>query len=362
MTRVYITVDTELSASHFAHHGREGLSENFDRAILGRTATGDVGIVHQMRRLDAHGLKAVFFVDPLPGLVVGPDIVKRIVHPILDHGHDVQLHVHSEWLAFAERSPVDGRTGRNIGDFSLADQFRIIGVARDLLTDAGAPAPIAFRAGNYGANDDTLRALARLGIRYDSSFCPGIARSACRITLSADVLAPVDHCGVIEVPVGAITGWGEGRRHVQLTALSAWEMAAAIEHAVASNQASFSLVSHSFELLNRRQGTVNPIVARRFDRLCALLAGRKDITTGTYIACPPVVPPPWRHVETLPHSPVRTALRLGEQFLSNHLFGETPSPRLMPHGRLWMASQRIIHPLHHLVPLQNLAMDALTAF
>lgn len=362
MTRVYITVDTELSASHFEAYGRAGLAENFDRAILGRTAAGDVGIIHQMRRLDEHDLKAVFFVDPLPALAVGPDIVKRIVQPILDHGHDVQLHVHSEWLAFAARSPVDGRTGKNIGDFSMADQFRIIGLARDLLVDAGAPLPVAFRAGNYGANDDTLRALARLGIRYDSSFCPGIARSACRISLSNDILAPVRHCGVIEVPVGAIAGLGEGRRHVQLTALSAWEMTAAIDHAVATGQASFSLVSHSFELLNRRRGTINAIVARRFDRLCATLAGRSDIATCTYADRPPLVQPSWRLVRTLPHSPVRTAFRVGEQLLSNHLFGEKPAKGLLDSGRFWVASHSLMRPLHHMLPLQNLAMDALTAF
>ena len=59
-----------------------------------------------------------------------------------------------------------------MADFSLDDQKRLLAVGRDLLTDAGAPPPTAFRAGNYGANDDTLRALATLGFTWDSSFNP----------------------------------------------------------------------------------------------------------------------------------------------------------------------------------------------
>ena len=81
---------------------------------------------------------------------------------------------------------------------------------------ASAPAPVAFRAGNYGANDDTLRALAMLGITHDSSHCPALVGGACQISLGSDDRDPVLHHRIIEVPAGTIGTLGGGqdyRRH-----------------------------------------------------------------------------------------------------------------------------------------------------
>ncbi|MEJ7926606.1 hypothetical protein WG908_07535 [Sphingobium sp. AN641] len=322
MLRFYLTVDTELSSGHFARRGRAGLDANFASAIDGRTGRGPVGVAHQIDVLDAHGMKGVFFVDPLPALAVGIDVIKRIVHPILEREHDVQLHAHSEWLSFATRSPVGGRTGRNMKDFDLADQTAILEVARDCLVEAGAPAPVAFRAGNYGADDNTLRALARLGIRYDTSLTPGIKGGACDISIVGDRLEPVEHLGVIEVPVAAIAAARGGRRHAQLTALSAGEILAALDHAVAQRQTSFTLVSHSFELLARERGVPNRIVTQRFERLCAGIAARAAIESATYANQPPE--PGTAYPSLLPHNPIRTAIRLVEQAASNALYSRRP--------------------------------------
>ena len=111
---------------------------------------------------------------------------------------------------------------------------------------AGAPRPVAFRAGNYGANDDTLRALHNIGIRYDTSHCPGIAASDCAISLSSADRSPVEHCGTIEVPISSIAGLRGSKRHAQITALSAAEMMAAIRFSHRSGSGPFTPVSHSF--------------------------------------------------------------------------------------------------------------------
>jgi hypothetical protein len=178
MTKVYFTIDTEYEFGFAARHGLAARAENFARSIRGATPAAEAGIFHQMDVFERHGLKAVFFVDPMPALVWGAGAIAEVVEPILERGHDVQLHIHTEWLALAgEASPLPGRTGRNIKDFDLGEQVRLIGWASDALVAAGAPRPVAFRAGNYGANDDTLRALAQLGIACDSSHPPGIADS-----------------------------------------------------------------------------------------------------------------------------------------------------------------------------------------
>lgn len=367
MLRFYLTIDTELSADHFRRHGHAGIEDGFARAILGRTPTGDFGIVHQMAVLDDHGLKGCFFVDPMPALVCGVDVIKRIVAPILTRGHDVQLHAHSEWLAYTDpaHSPTGGRTVRNLRDFSLVDQCAILAFGVETMVEAGAPVPIAFRAGNYGANDDTLRALAVLGIPYDSSFPPGIARSDCRIDLPRETVAPVRRLGVIEVPIAAIGAARGGWRHGQVTAISAWELQAALDHGVAQGRSGLTLVSHSFELLCRRRLRENRVVAARFERMCATVAAHDGVTSGTYADHPPVDPlGSDGRGGVLPHDPVRTLFRLGEQFATNQLYGEKaqslpPMAGLVDraHGLGAVRDQLLAN-----VPLQHLALDLVAAF
>lgn len=322
MTSLYFTIDTEYSPAFFQKHSAAARAANFDVSILGRTAEGDAGIVYEMDELGANGLKAVFFVDPMPALIWGVDAIRDVVSLIVAHGHDVQLHLHTEWLELAgTKNPLAGHTGRDIKDFKLDEQYRLLDYACNTLVAAGAPPPVAFRAGNYGANDDTLRALAKLGMRYDSSLCPGIAESPCTISLGSDHRDAVEHCGIVEVPVGCIAAPHGRLRHFQLTALTDIEVIAALRHAVQQEQASMTLVSHSFELLSRDRLKINRIVKHRFERLCAALATLKGVSTATYASDPPLPATSLSRCQPLPHNPIRTARRYAEQAIGNLLYG-----------------------------------------
>lgn len=322
MTSVYITIDTEYSAGIYSKLGPSCRQENFERSIRCDTPDGAVGIDYQMDVFDRHGLKAVFFVDPMPALVWGVEAISDIVGPIVERGHDVQLHLHSEWLEFAgKNNPLGNRIGKNIKDFSREDQSMLIDYAMTTLMAAGAPRPTAFRAGNYGANDDTLHALREAGIRYDSSHCPGIAESDCAISLTPDDRSPIEHCGIIEIPISSIAAAGGAMRHAQITALSAAEITAAVKFSNQNSGAPFTLVSHSFELLSRDRARTNWIVKRRFEILCANLARLQCISTATYKDQPPALENAPHPLPVLPHSFIRTGWRLGEQALGNALYG-----------------------------------------
>ncbi len=318
MLRVYITIDTEYSAGRYQMGTHRDAASNYACSVAGETPTGDFGIGYQMDVFERHGLKGVFFVDPMPALVWGVDAIKRIVEPIVERGHDVQLHIHTEWLEFAESNPV-GRTGRNIKDFSLDHQTALIALGSDLIERAGAIKPIAFRAGNFGANDDTLRALAANGLRFESSFGGSIPHSLCDIDVSPGQLTPVERFGVIEVPVSGISDKGGQRRHTQITAISAPEMLAAVRHARDTGRTSFVIVNHSFEMLSRDRSQVNPIVRRRFEEVCAGIAAMVSVDSGTFVDAPPVVETVrsglpefrWQHY----------AHRIGQQLMSNALYG-----------------------------------------
>ena len=305
MTQVLITIDTELSAALF--QAGADADANFARSI----GCDGYGVGWQMDRLDAHGLIGVFFVDPMPALVYGPDVIARVVGPIIARGHEVQLHLHPEWLAWADTMPVGDRRGRSIGDFSLDDQVILITLARQLLTDAGAPPPTAFRAGNYGANDDTLLALAGLGLRWDSSFNATCLGDPCRIGLTVDQIDPVERLAIIEIPVSAIEDRPGLLRHAQVCALSATEMTDALRHAAATERPAFTIVTHSFEMMSRDRKRANRTVIKRFEAMCGAVAGHPDLISSGFnsLKLTPATTSPAR----LGPNYVRTARRMAEQ-------------------------------------------------
>jgi hypothetical protein len=266
MTALLITVDTELSSS--LHQRGVGLEDNVRRSIWAEAQDKPFGIGWQMDMLDRHGLKGVFFLDPMPALVHGPDFLKPIIGAIVARGHEVQMHIHTEWLAWAKDSPVGGRQGRNIGDFTLDDQIILLGLARQLLEDAGAPAITAFRAGNFGANDDTLRALAAIGVAWDSSVNPAYLGRECGISADPAQVGATRNLGVTELPVSGIADRPGGFRPAQICAMSAAEMRAGLRHAAREGHDAFTVVTHSFEMLSRDRQRPNGTVITRFEALC----------------------------------------------------------------------------------------------
>ena len=265
-TGLYLTIDTEMSPA--LHQQGWSAADNLASSIFGRCDSGVFGINHQMDVMEEADLIGIYFVDPMPALVYGREILPEIVAPIVERGHEVQLHIHTEWLEFADHNPVGGLTGHSIKDFPLNAQVELLGLARDLLCEAGAPEPNAFRAGNYGANDDTLKALHLLGIDYDTSFNPAYLGNGCDISLPADQINMIGKHGVEVLPVSAIQNTKNSLRHAQVCALSSWEMKAALEHAARTGQRHFNVVTHSFELLTRNRKRVNAAVKARFDALC----------------------------------------------------------------------------------------------
>jgi hypothetical protein len=297
MTDVLITVDTELSAL-FQQRGMSAAA-NLASSIRGETRGGAFGIGWQMDRMDTHGLKGVFFVDPMPALVHGEGLIADIVGPIVARGHDVQLHIHTEWLEWAKQSPVGGRQGRFVADFARADQLVLFRLARDLIERAGAPRPIAFRAGNYG----------------DSSVNADYLGGACRVDLGLDRHMPVRHRGVIELPVSGLYDRPGHFRPAQICALSAWEMTAALRHAARARHSVFTIVTHSFEMLSRDRSRPNRSVMKRFEVMCRTIAQEPGLRTATFADLDAVAV----LVEEKPRlgpDRLRTLARLGEQALA----------------------------------------------
>ncbi len=312
-TPVFLTVDTEFAWRHHA----AGL--DCDDIYARSLEPAGVGLSYQLAELARHGLKACFFVDPMPALVYGLAPVRRMVEAILAAGQEVQLHLHPNWTG-ARLGDGGEHHGRfQLCDYSLAEQTDLLIRATDLLVDAGAPRPIAFRAGSYAANDDTLAALAALGFSYDSSHNGSEAPATSRISLSAHQIAPVrvfPDNPLIEVPVTVIEDKPGRGRTFQLCALSAGESYDALEHAAAAHHAAVTIVSHGFELANRRGTRANAVHVRRFQALCAILAEMRDVLPTHHFADRP--PLALDRADTpLGPDQLRTRWRQVEQLWSN---------------------------------------------
>jgi peptidoglycan/xylan/chitin deacetylase (PgdA/CDA1 family) len=308
-TRVFLTVDTELMWRH--HAAGLGIDAIVERSL----EPAGVGVGYQLKLLAEHGLKATFFVDPMPAVAYGIDPIARVVAAIREAGQEVQLHLHPNWAAASETDRSAAASFELI-DFTFTEQRELIRAAADLLVAAGAARPIAFRAGSYCASDDTLAALAELGIRYDSSHNGSEHPWPSAIGLPERQIAPVAHQGVIEVPVTLIEDRAGHLRHFQVCALSIAEMRDALDHAVRAGHVATTIVSHGFELANRAGTRANAIHVHRFETLCAMLAERRGAMVTTHFGDLPSLAL-GRADQPLGPSLLRTGLRQAQQLWSN---------------------------------------------
>ena len=307
MTPVFLTVDTEFAWRHHA----AGL--DIDTIYARSVEPAGVGLSHHLDLLARHGLKGCFFVDPMPAMVYGLKPVARMVEAILSAGQEVQLHLHANW-AGAVAGDRGGRFARfNLHEYDAAEQHDLLAGARDLLVAAGAPPPVAFRAGAYAADDATLAALAALGFAYDSSH-NGAAPAG--IALPHDLIAPVERAGLVEVPVTLIEDSPGRLRPFQLCALSSAEADAALAHAAANGHGAVTIVSHSFELANRLGTGANMVHVRRFEALCRTLAASRSVLPTSHFADRPRLAV-GRHDRPLAPDRLRTGWRQAQQLWSN---------------------------------------------
>ena len=311
-TRVLLTIDTELTWRHFARGAdwRENLALSFDPA--------SVGVPWQLEQLARHGVKACFFVDPMPALVYGIEPIRRMVAPIVAAGQEIQLHCHSFWWDLANFR--QHRARFELTTFDAEEQRVLIATARDLLIDAGAPPPTAFRSGSYAANVDTIAALASLGIGHDSSHNGAEHPWPSALPLDAHLVDPMPLLGVTELPVSQIRRRDGGLRPLQLCALSSEEMHAALRHADANDHPVVTIVSHSFELASRDGRRVNRLVRKRFERLCAFLEVHRATLPTVAIGDLPAFAAPGTRSQPLPPRPLRTVRRLVEQGWGNAVY------------------------------------------
>jgi hypothetical protein len=271
---VYLSIDVEVWCD-----GWEGLDEKFPAAFE-RYVYGpgrQFGLPHQLQMIAAHGLKAVCFVEPLFAGRFGHAPLQEIVGLVETTGHEAQLHLHTEWVDEARVALLPARSGKrqHLRQFSLDEQAQLIHTGKAWLQGAGAPAPLAFRAGSFGLNSDTPLALAANDIFIDSSYNASTLGPSSGVRPGELPDQAFNIGPVLEVPMTTYQD-GRGLRHAQLTACSYSEIAGLLWAALESRRSGFMILSHNFELLTPDKSRPDAVVVRRLAQLCAFLERHRD--------------------------------------------------------------------------------------
>jgi hypothetical protein len=240
------------------------------------------GVAFQLATLARNELKATYFVDPLFSFALGLEPLARVLHEIGEHGQENALHMHPEWLTDPRCVGLPDFSGPYLWHYELEDQQHLMHAGLARLADAGAGSIRAFRAGNYAANHDTMRALREAGIPFDTSLNACYAESFPDLVGRKEICAPSHVEGIVEFPVTTFVDRPpDRRRHMQLAACSLSEVRYVLEQAAASGWSAVVIVMHSFEFMrvgqfqNGGPPMHSRLLVRRFERLCEYLAANR---------------------------------------------------------------------------------------
>ena len=184
LQKVLVSIDTEGPAG----------TDPVERMIYGKTADGqEYGIHYLMKLFSDRKIKGLFFVD-IPEIADhGEDRIERVLKDIDANGHDTGVHVHPDHMADINR--------RYLWQYTKEEQYEIIARCTDFYEKTLKKQPLSFRAGRYGADNNTLQVLDELGYKYDMSEFH--SSRYCRITpeVTWNRVVKCGENGLKEVPV-----------------------------------------------------------------------------------------------------------------------------------------------------------------
>ena len=177
-----ITVDVENPQTPFF----EGKCQ--ENTILNKNRRSS-GLLQILKMMSKFNFRAVFFVNVFEESIWNKDVMIKICKNISATGGDLQLHVHPVWRY--------NKSKKHLWQYALDEQIKIIKDGKELLKEWTGEYPLAHRAGAYGLNNDTLKALRINNISIDSSMF--YSHPNCKVTWTKNKV--VEKNGTVEIPV-----------------------------------------------------------------------------------------------------------------------------------------------------------------
>jgi hypothetical protein len=291
-TRVYFTVDVECCEERQIGGVWRG-PMGYDLRVWCRYANQkrELGIDLIMNELEAVGARATFFLEALGSHYFGHDGLADVCKAMVGRGHDVQLHTHPIQRKAGFHTAGEPPAKDDIGAYDASVQADLLKEGVDLLAKAGVPREtlLAFRAGNFGANNDTWSALADAGLRLSSNYNPCYFKKNCKMRSDRAQagLFLTEVPGVYELPISTFEEKGGNYRHLQITAVSLREMVDTLWQYRALGVPEVTVVTHSFEFSfldspSAKTGRPNELNIERMRGLCRFVEGhRRDFEFDT---------------------------------------------------------------------------------
>ena len=236
--------------------------------------------------LNRNNLKATFFVEPFNAALGYPEETEPIVQYLLERGQDIQLHVHPNHVHYGlYKSGKPYQQTDQMADLDREWQKEIIQRGAALLEQWTGNRPIAFRAGNMGASEETLAALLEAGLWLDSSYTFPYVGGQCRFLEKERYNGSKWYGDVLEVALSAYRQPKMPGLHpakpVDLMGSSFEECRDAVQM-ICDAGADAVAILHSFSLFKVRDkqyggGRMNRVVTRRFEKFCRWLDENREI-------------------------------------------------------------------------------------
>lgn len=279
--RVCFTIDTEFSiAGAFADPALRPVGVPMVLCEAGGRSQGLEFLLDCFRR---HGMQATFFIETVQRHYFRDDPMRKLATRIVQHGHEVQLHVHPCWSVFQHEDwPQRVRLQPRQDDLAgraLASTVALLRQGLSTFAEWGLPAPQVFRAGSLQHDEDLYRTLAAVGIPYSSNIGLGVYNCG----LADYQLRAGRHVrhGVLECPVLTFADRPGHMKTVSVSGTSFAEMRGLLDSAHAAGLELVVILSHPFEYVQSygdgfsvlRRHAVNQ---SRLERLCGYIAAHPD--------------------------------------------------------------------------------------
>jgi SAM-dependent methyltransferase len=188
-----ITIDVEAQP-------KRANSAPLERLIWGRFPEGSWGLGEMMNVAERQGVPLTMFLDYAEEHLYGEQLldVGREIHR---RGHDLQLHLHQQFLAAEFYASHYLEPVRNLTDVSVDAARALVDFMCDAHERAVGEKPVAFRGGGYRYNGALLSELMAHGVKLDSSCNP--ARDSQPMRLGARAQFKWEK-GPFEVPISMV--------------------------------------------------------------------------------------------------------------------------------------------------------------
>lgn len=293
---VYITFDVECSmGGAWQNPQLKPVSPRL--GMMGAYGDKRYGIPLICDILRQRDLKATFFVEPFNAELGYPGETEPVVQHLVEQNQDVQLHIHPNHIHYGQQQAGQFHAGTDqMADLPLDVQQQMIEEGAKRLEQWSGTRPVAFRAGNMGASEETLNAMVAAGLWIDSSYTFPYVGAQCRFYEKQRYNGGKWYGDVLEMALSAyeqpkVPGLHPAKP-VDLMGSSFEECRDAVKM-ICDAGADAVLILHSFSLfkvrdIQYRDGRLNRIVTRRFEKFCDwLVTHGEDYPPRTFsdLAC-----------------------------------------------------------------------------